>query len=119
MQRFGCSVLGSWKCYDHVIVHAVQTPPALDPGPDFPPLVAPMDVDDGAAGYPGGSVEDDADDDVEGHPEQGMSDGEDEEMIMLHVRSSNNKSTNGEEALGHKCLLAQASRGRVCRNVGS
>ncbi len=46
-----------------------------------------MDVDDGAAGYPGGSVEDDADDDVDGHPEQGMSDGEDEEMIMLHVRS--------------------------------
>ena len=64
---------------------AAQTPPAPDPGPEFPPLVAPVDVDDGAAAYAGGALNDDVDDVDQ---EQGISDGEDEEMIMLHVRST-------------------------------
>ena len=62
---------------------ASQAAPALDPGPDFPPLVAPMDVDAGRQhrGRAEGVV-----DDVDGRDEPVLMDGEDEDMIMLHVR---------------------------------
>ena len=66
----------------------VQAAAALDPGPDFPPLVATLNTDDRAGAYAGGGGLEDDIDDIEGHNEHGMSDGEDEEMIMLHVRSS-------------------------------
>ena len=62
--------------------YMTQAPTALDPGPEFPPLVAPVDVDGGRE-HPGHT--EDADD-MDGHDEPVLMDGEDEEMFMLHVR---------------------------------